>query len=883
MNRFVILWFFTAFTGVLVSAEIHDAAERGDMATVRKLVGQDRKVIQQKDKAGNLPLHLAALKADVEIMQALLKAGAGVNAKGFDDMTPLHYAAKANSEQACRLLLENGADRSALNALSQTPAKLAKAWVAHVIQTFVPKVSGDVELFQAVEAADLPKVKALITAKPELLAAGDDLGLTALLLAAKRDNLPLMKLLLEAGADVNATDRNGNSALDRALDAGSPDAVRLLLQFKIKLPREGGDNDPLMRCLLCVGCDGLKKIISKLPDALDAVKNQVRHLAVEISSVGQPAGALPALTGDVPLPSQGARLKTNDNAGTKPWFAAFGNAVDPLTFSVPPAQRGRYLEMARLLIESGVKVNYTFATNSSPLMCAAMADTPDALRLLLKSGATLEMPGTHGPQALDYAIMAEQLENVRVLLAAGADPLFRDTTLNYRGGIALACKQGQYQMVETLLAGVKDRSRLAAAVGPLLSAVEGGHLAIVRLLLDAGLPVNGSEMHGITPLHRAVTHESAEITELLLHAGADVNAQDKAGYAPLHNAAEANKPQHIPVLLQHGAKLEAMTVENYTPAMLSAEWDGAVLSLLLKAGARIDGVATTGFSALHSAASIGSSEAIKILLKAGLPVDSRSRGTNRTALALAASAGTTRRQGFENKPMELNGMALTKPRYGTAADYLAVVETLLAAGADVAAVDKEGFTPLHHAVMGDQLPIARLLLEKGAKVDAVSQKQFTPLHIAAGGSSPMIELLLGRGADVNAVQKNQPSKYTPLMWAVDVGKVDNLKLLIQRGADLKCRAFDKKASALHMAAMHGHVDIAEVLVSAGLPVDSKDADELTPLMVAVQAGYKDMCEWLIRHGADVNARARNGIVPWAIAAQIRNEAIAALLRQHGAR
>ncbi|MDP1586147.1 MAG: ankyrin repeat domain-containing protein, partial [Prosthecobacter sp.] len=190
MNRPLIPFLFVALTGMLVSAEIHDAVERGDSATVLKLINQDRNVIHQKDKAGDLPLHLAALKGQVEIIQTLLKAGAAVNAKGFDDMTPLHYAAKAGSEEACRLLLESGADRNALNWLSQTPAKLARAWVAHVIQTFTPKVSGAQELFEAVAAADLPKVNALITASPALLTAHNDLGLTALLLAAKQDHLP---------------------------------------------------------------------------------------------------------------------------------------------------------------------------------------------------------------------------------------------------------------------------------------------------------------------------------------------------------------------------------------------------------------------------------------------------------------------------------------------------------------------------------------------------------------------------------------------------------------------------------------------------------------------------------------------------------------------
>lgn len=277
-------------------------------------------------------------------------------------------------------------------------------------------------------------------------------------------------------------------------------------------------------------------------------------------------------------------------------------------------------------------------------------------------------------------------------------------------------------------------------------------------------------------------------------------------------------------------------------------------------------------------------EAIQVLLKAGLPVDGLSRTTNRTALAMTATGGVARREGLKAKSKELNGMPLVMPRFGTAADYLAAVEILLAAGADVSLADFEGFTPLHHAVTADEVDVVRLLLAKGGKVNVATHKELTPLHLAAGAASPgMIELLLSHGATIDAVQRNQPSKYTPLMWAVDAGKVDNLKLLLQHGADPKRRVFDKKASALHMAAMRGHVAIVEILVAAGLAVDVTDTDSMTPLMVAVQSGHRDVCAWLIQHGADVNAHAINAATPLAIAAQIQNAAISQLLRQHGAK
>jgi ankyrin repeat protein len=883
MNHLLIPIFFAALAVRLSGAEIHEAVQSGDSKTVLKLIAQDPNAITHKDKAGNLPLHLAASKGDVTLINALLKAGAQVNARGFDDMTPLHYAAKANSEEACRLLLENGADRNALNGLSQPPAKLARAWVAHVIQSFIPKFSGAGELFDAIAAKDITRVKSLISANPPLLNAQNDRGLTALLLAAQKNDLALMQLLLEAGADVNARDRDKRSALSSACDNANVDAVRLLLRFKIKPAHEAEFNELLNQCVVYASWSGFKAIFDRFPAIVESMKSAAKTPLVESTPPGQLPEIPPPVTIDFPAMQQpfDAASTSSPSRNLKDWFSGTSRPEAITQINLPPEMRPRHLEIIRLLVESGVDVNHS-TPDGSALAFATLSDNTDAVQTLLKLGARVDLPHMKAPQPLAWAVMAERPDNLHVLLEAGADPLCQSG--DGPSALAMACKLGRYQMVEKLLAAIQDHSRLASSAEPLKAAVLAGHAAIVRLLLAAGVPVNIRGQHDVTPLHDAVRQDSVEVVQVLLETGAEVNAKDKAGYTPLHNATETNKHQHIPLLIQKGARLDATTVENFTPAMIAANWDGVALNLLLKAGARIDGVANTGLNALHIAASTGCHETIPILVKAGLPVNSRSRVSNSTALAVAAAGRPGRELGMATRPAVLNGMSLDKPRMRPDSDYLITVEKLLAAGADVSATDKEGNQPLHLAVSSDQLPVVRLLLAKGAKVDALNAKELTVLHIAAAAASPaMIEFLLAQGADVNAVQINQPSKYTPLMWAVDGGKVDNLKLLLQHGADPKCRVFGKKATALHMAAMHGHVETAKVLLLAGLPIDPQGSDEMTPLMVAVQAGHRGMCEWLIQNGADVNARARNGAGPLAIAAHMQNHSIAQLLRQQGAK
>jgi ankyrin repeat protein len=111
---------------------------------------------------------------------------------------------------------------------------------------------------------------------------------------------------------------------------------------------------------------------------------------------------------------------------------------------------------------------------------------------------------------------------------------------------------------------------------------------------------------------------------------------------------------------------------------------------------------------------------------------------------------------------------------------LKVAEALIAAGADVNAVDGSGGTALHHAVRGQKLPMVMFLLESGAKPDGIIARCKTPLHYAAErGGLDILNLLLDHNANVNA---GDEFGWTPLYYAEANGHASAARLLRQRGA-----------------------------------------------------------------------------------------------------
>ena len=131
----------------------------------------------------------------------------------------------------------------------------------------------------------------------------------------------------------------------------------------------------------------------------------------------------------------------------------------------------------------------------------------------------------------------------------------------------------------------------------------------------------------------------------------------------------------------------------------------------------------------------------------------------------------------------------------------------------------------------------KVLLKHGADIHRTNLTGASVLHYAASKSDKnMIEFLLAKGCCINVTDcKNQ----TPLLWACEEeDNVENVKVLLQYGAQINHIYQEDGASFLHQAALVSDTSMIEVLIAKGLLVNIRDNDNETPLFYACQTAKK---------------------------------------------
>lgn len=173
----------------------------------------------------------------------------------------------------------------------------------------------------------------------------------------------------------------------------------------------------------------------------------------------------------------------------------------------------------------------------------------------------------------------------------------------------------------------------------------------------------------------------------------------------------------------------------------------------------------------------------------------------------------------------------------------------LSVGADLDAQHEEIGTPLMLATAMQQPNLVALLLELGASPRPQhGPTSMTALHIAASnGNVPIAKSLLEFKA---STEDRDNQGWTPLMFSIQERHLEMTQVLLTAGADIG--AVDHQGrNALMLAANAGNVDAGELLIQQGIDVNAV-CDWVTALILAASAGSEPMASLLLKNGARVD-------------------------------
>ncbi|MDR2215453.1 MAG: ankyrin repeat domain-containing protein, partial [Nevskiaceae bacterium] len=384
----------------------------------------------------------------------------------------------------------------AMEAAPTAPAAPPKP-VVDLIQRSAPLVA-------AAQARDHDKVEALLSgATPADVNQWSSDGTTALHWAIYNDDLPLVKRLIAAGANVNASNDYRATPLSEAAVIGNVDILRLLLEKGADVESANADNQTALMIVARTSNVEAARLLLKHGAKVNA-REQWRQQTPLMWAVAEAQPAMVKL-----LLDQGADVdvRSRVNEWERQVTAEPRMQVRPsggFTALLYAARRG-CAECASLLLGKGADVNLSDPDGVSPLLMSLLNGNFDTAAVLLRAGADVDKWDIWGRSPLYAAVDYNTLP-----MGGRADrpKLDQTTGVELIGMLLDAGANPNLQLkLFPLHRSLRDDRGADTVLGvgstPLLRAARAGDIAAMKLLLDHGVLVDLPTAAGITPLMAA--------------------------------------------------------------------------------------------------------------------------------------------------------------------------------------------------------------------------------------------------------------------------------------------------------------------------------------------------------------------------------------------
>ena len=364
----------------------------------------------------------------------------------------------------------------------------------------------------------------------------------------------MCRVLIDAGADLHTKNEDGRSPLHYACGSGELDIVKMLVEAGTGV--RATDNKGCT-CLMLAAYSGHTETVRYLVGLPDV---DVNHLSAHTHTALQFAVDEGEVDVVQVLIDAGADINIQNDEGSSPLNTACASGA---------------LDVVKMLVEAGAGLRATDNKGHTCLILAARFRQTKIVRYLV---GLPEVELNHRDTvknftALHYSVENEDTDVVRVLIDAGADI---ETRGNYgRSPLHSACVLGALDVVKILVrAGAGVRATNNKGHTCLILAVRFRQTKIVRYLV--GLPeveLNHRDTEkNFTALHYAVENEDTDVVRVLIDAGADIETRGNYGRSPLHSACVLGALDVVKILVRAGAGVRATNNKGHTCLILAVRF-----------------------------------------------------------------------------------------------------------------------------------------------------------------------------------------------------------------------------------------------------------------------------------------------------------------------
>jgi ankyrin repeat protein len=652
---------------------------------------------------------------------------------------------------------------------------------------------------------------------------------TPLLLAVEHDQCEVVRVLVAAGADLQARDHGGRTAaLMTAIEHAHPTLLRTLLELGAS--PDVPDN----------------RRVPPLVEALERGKAEIIEVML------------------------------GSSASTTTGAAVRRSALQWCVFRKDVAR------LRELLARPDADPNLASEEGYTLLHFAVHSRNADAIDALLGAGADPHRTNTWGwnPHELAVALAAQPLATRFERLGV---------PLNLTRAVAYfqAIRTGKRDVViEALDGGVAIETRDWAGFTGFLRAVSVGNREIAELLHERGADIDALEGDDYNALSQA---EDNALRKWLLQLGVAVSYRDSHGglrQPGLTVALAVGDPELLRIVLD-APEIDLSDLSDCRHWLLMTRFeDGQVrradtLRALAAAGADLEVVDNRGRSLLFDYIAGGVEPCVMALLELGVDIE---REDDRLATPLIESCDTSGEDEIQARitaallargadPSKTNWLDMSAWECAKTNDNFACMEVLerwfegrrIDVLAEPGRCDLESF---QHWVRRREYALVRELLRAGFDPNRPpltrhgKRPSESPLTIAIETDEQMVEILLEGGADPNLVLSNGD---TALFGAISPDEIGILRRLLAAGADPNV-CDDDGHSPMSWAASSGNLEVMEVLHEAGASVQPRASGPL-PLWEAARCGHLEAVRWLLARAADVDARNEGRVTALVIAIQ----------------